>query len=68
VSGSLTPTGPPMYETWVTRSSSKGHSSPSSESVMARPIGVWQAFVQDVTRPMRNTSLAKPQCALVNGT
>ena len=68
MSGRMTSTGPPMYETRVTRSSSKGQTSPSSESVKARPIGVWQALVQDVTRPMRNTSLAVPQCALVNGT
>jgi len=47
-----------MYETWVTRSSSKGQTSLSSESVKARPIGFWQALVQDVTRPMRNTSWA----------
>ena len=58
MSGILTSTGPPMYETGVTRSSSKGQTSLSSESVRARPIGVWQALVQDVARPMRNTSWA----------
>lgn len=35
---------------------------------MVRPIGICQANVQDVTHPMRNTSLDKPQRALVSGT
>ncbi len=34
---------------------------------MVRPIGICQANVQDVTHPMRNTSLDKPQRALVSG-
>jgi len=46
-SGLTVPTSLTMYETWVTHKSSAGLTSPSRESVEARPIGLCQVHVQE---------------------